>query len=38
MSQDAVRITFPPNLSVESLPTKEQTKLHNAIAYDMTTT
>jgi hypothetical protein len=38
MSQDAVRITFPPNLSVESLPTKEQTKLHNSIAYDMTTT
>jgi len=38
MSQDGVRITFPPNLSVESLPTKEQTKFHNSIAYDMTTT
>jgi hypothetical protein len=35
MSQDAVRVTFPANLSVESLPTREQTKFHNSIAYDM---
>jgi Domain of Unknown Function with PDB structure (DUF3857)/Transglutaminase-like superfamily len=35
--QDAVRVTFPATLNVESLPSNDRFKLRDVAAYDMTT-
>jgi hypothetical protein len=37
ITQDAVRISFPANLSIESLPTTNKDSFQKAIAYSLTT-
>jgi hypothetical protein len=36
--QDAIRITFPTNFSIESLPANDSTKFRTSAGYDMTMT